>query len=44
MYQQLIDEGKMSGTVDLSADALESGVVFLQYYDGVVVSGNLTSF
>ena len=42
VYQQLINEGKMSGTVDAIADALESGVVFLQYYDGVVVSGNLT--
>jgi dolichyl-diphosphooligosaccharide--protein glycosyltransferase len=42
-YQALITAGKMNGTVDLSAGGLESGVVFLQYYDGVTISGTALS-
>ena len=42
-YKVLIDAGKMNGTVDLSAGGLYSAVVFLQYYDGVTISGTARS-
>ncbi|MDW5563997.1 MAG: STT3 domain-containing protein [Methanomassiliicoccus sp.] len=42
-YQEQIDAGKMNGTVDKSAYSLESGVTFLQYYDGAPLSGKATS-
>ncbi len=42
-YKLLIDAGKMNGTVDLSAGGLYSAVVFLQYYDGVTISGTALS-
>ena len=42
-YQVLINAGKMNGTVDLSAGGLYSAVVFLQYYDGVTISGTALS-
>lgn len=38
-----IDAGRMTGTVDLSAGVLQSGVTFLQYYDGAPLSGVATS-
>lgn len=38
-----IDAGRMNGSVDLSAGALQSGVTFLQYYDGAPLSGVATS-
>ena len=42
-YKALISAGKMNGTVDLSAGGLYSAVVFLQYYDGVTISGTALS-
>ncbi len=42
-YELLINAGKMNGTVDLSAGGLYSAVVFLQYYDGVTISGKAVS-
>ncbi|HEY3421038.1 MAG TPA: STT3 domain-containing protein [Methanomassiliicoccales archaeon] len=42
-YRALISAGKMNGTVDLSAGGLFSAVVFLQYYDGVTISGTVLS-
>ena len=42
-YKLLIDAGKLNGTVDLSAGGLYSAVVFLQYYDGVTISGTAVS-
>ncbi len=41
--KQQIDAGKMNGTVDMSAASLQSGVTFLQYYDGAPLSGTATS-
>lgn len=41
--KEQIDAGKMTGTVDVSASSLKSGVTFLQYYDGAPLSGIATS-
>ncbi len=41
--KQQIDAGVINGTVDTSASSLQSGVVFLQYYDGAPLSGIATS-
>jgi dolichyl-diphosphooligosaccharide--protein glycosyltransferase len=41
--QEQIDAGAITGTVDMSAASLQSGVVFLQYYDGAPLSGIATS-
>ena len=38
-----IDAGTMEGIVDLSVSGLASGIVFLQYYDGAIIQGNVTS-
>ena len=38
-----IDAGLMDGTVDLSVSGLASGIVFLQYYDGAIIQGNVAS-
>lgn len=38
-----IDAGEAVGTVDLSASTLFSGVVFIQYYDGAVFNGTVTT-
>ncbi len=41
--QSQIDSGAINGTVDLSASVLQSGVVFIQYYDGAVLNGTARS-
>ncbi len=41
--QAQINAGKLNGTIDDSADTLENGVVFLQYYDGAIIQGRATS-
>jgi dolichyl-diphosphooligosaccharide--protein glycosyltransferase len=41
--QQQIDAGVINGTIDKSASSLQSGVVFLQYYDGAELNGVATS-
>ncbi|MBI0583826.1 MAG: glycosyltransferase family 39 protein [Methanomassiliicoccus sp.] len=41
--QSQIDAGLMTGTVDKTAYSLQSGVVFIQYYDGAVLRGVATS-
>ncbi|MEM3059157.1 MAG: STT3 domain-containing protein, partial [Methanomassiliicoccales archaeon] len=38
-----IESGEIEGVVDASASALIQGVVFLQYYDGAVVEGTVTT-
>ncbi|HSV42003.1 MAG TPA: carboxypeptidase regulatory-like domain-containing protein, partial [Methanomassiliicoccales archaeon] len=43
IYDEMINEGTMNGTVDLSSASLMSGVVFIQYYDGVIIQGNALS-
>jgi asparagine N-glycosylation enzyme membrane subunit Stt3 len=42
-HKAKIDAGLESGTVDLSVSGLASGIVFLQYYDGAIVEGNVVS-
>ncbi len=42
-YQEKIDNGTMNGTVDASTVALSQGVVFIQYYDGVIIRGKAVS-
>jgi len=42
-YQDLIDDNLMNGTVDMSSSVLAGGVVFLQYYEGVTVYGQVLS-
>ncbi|MBC7108271.1 MAG: glycosyltransferase family 39 protein [Methanomassiliicoccales archaeon] len=42
-FREKIDRGEMQGTVDASASALLQGVVFLQYYDGAIVEGTVTT-
>ncbi|MCE5296242.1 MAG: glycosyltransferase family 39 protein, partial [Euryarchaeota archaeon] len=42
-YQALIDDDLMNGTVDMSSSVLAGGVVFLQYYEGVAVRGQVLS-
>jgi len=37
--QSQIDAGAINGTVDKSASVLQSGVVFMQYYDGAILNG-----
>jgi asparagine N-glycosylation enzyme membrane subunit Stt3 len=41
--QSQIDTGAINGTVDMTASSLQSGVVFIQYYDGAALSGVATS-
>ncbi|MFP4169590.1 MAG: carboxypeptidase regulatory-like domain-containing protein [Methanomassiliicoccales archaeon] len=41
--QEKIDEGEMDGVVDMSANSLKQGAVFLQYYDGAIIEGNATT-
>jgi dolichyl-diphosphooligosaccharide--protein glycosyltransferase len=42
-YQQEIQAGLRTGVVDASArSGLSSGVIFLKYYDGAIVSGKVT--
>ncbi|MFA5311946.1 MAG: STT3 domain-containing protein [Methanomassiliicoccales archaeon] len=41
VYQALIDDDLMNGTVDMSSSVLAGGVVFLQYYEGVTVHGQV---
>jgi hypothetical protein len=43
ILQAEIQAGTATGTVDLSAAGLEQGVVFLQYYDGAIINGTVTS-
>ncbi len=42
-HEVKIEAGLEEGTVDLSEDGFEQGVVFLQYYDGAIIQGNVTS-
>jgi asparagine N-glycosylation enzyme membrane subunit Stt3 len=39
VLQEKINNGTMNGTVDASTVALSQGVVFIQYYDGVIIRG-----
>ncbi len=41
--QAEITAGNITGTVDLTSASLESGVVFIQYYDGAILQGKATS-
>jgi len=41
--QQKIAAGDATGVVDLSTSSLRNGVVFLQYYDGVEISGEVST-
>ncbi|MDH7508811.1 MAG: STT3 domain-containing protein [Methanomassiliicoccales archaeon] len=41
--REKIERGELQGTVDASANALLQGVVFLQYYDGAIVDGTVTT-
>ncbi len=41
--QAAIKAGTMTGVIDTSPSTLESGVVFLQYYDGAIVRGQATA-
>ncbi len=41
--QEQINAGLIDGVVDATANALQSGVVFVQYYDGALISGQLTT-
>ena len=41
--KEKIDAGDIKGEVDLSASTLTSGTVFLQYYDGAILSGKVTT-
>jgi asparagine N-glycosylation enzyme membrane subunit Stt3 len=41
--QAKIDAGLEQGIVDLSVSGLAQGIVFLQYYDGAIVQGNVVS-
>ncbi len=38
-----IQAGELIGTVDLSSTGLYSGVTFLQYYDGAIIEGTVTT-
>jgi hypothetical protein len=38
-----IDAGLEEGTVDLSVSGLAQGIVFLQYYDGAIIEGNIVA-
>ena len=38
-----IDAGLAEGIVDLSVSGLAQGIVFLQYYDGAIIQGNVAS-
>ena len=38
-----INDGKATGVVDTSTSALRNGVAFIQYYDGVEISGQVTT-
>lgn len=38
-----IQAGELIGTVDLSSSGLYSGVTFLQYYDGAIIEGTVTT-
>ena len=42
-HKQKIEAGLEDGTVDLSVSGLASGIVFLQYYDGAIIQGNVSS-
>ena len=41
--RQAINAGQATGVVDTSTSALRNGVVFIQYYDGVEISGQVTT-
>ena len=41
--QQKIQAGEATGVVDYSAYGLASGVVFVQYYDGAIIEGQVTA-
>ena len=42
-YKSQIDSGAMNGTVDMTSSSLQSGVVFIQYYDGAILEGVASS-
>jgi dolichyl-diphosphooligosaccharide--protein glycosyltransferase len=42
-FQDLKDAGKWDGTIDMSSSSLQSGVVFIQYYDGAIMKGTAKS-
>jgi dolichyl-diphosphooligosaccharide--protein glycosyltransferase len=41
--QEKIDAGEIEGYVDFSASTLQSGVVFVQYYEGAIINGTATT-
>ncbi|QLH74806.1 MAG: glycosyltransferase family 39 protein [Methanomassiliicoccales archaeon] len=41
--QKLIDDGLLNATVDMTTSVLAGGVVFIQYYDGVILEGRVVS-